>query len=222
MSTTDSTEPTTFALDVYFAAGAQGDQKLAEHVAGCARCSAYLRQLAALAKEPVSLPPTAAQPRKRRSWVAAGAFVSACAAVALWLNTGDNYVGSKGLPAVQALIRSTGQTSVWDGKTPLRSGDAIALRTDCDRFSHVAVAVSAANGGEAKRLKRIFEGSCKEHEPLPFTLVADDHPGNEQIEFVFSRAALADTALQQAIAGRERSDTTWVITLVLPKAGVTR
>jgi len=219
MSTTDPTEPTTFALDVYFAAGAEGDAKLAQHVAACARCRAYLGQLAALAEEAAPLPPTAARPQHRKPWVAAGAFVSACAAVALWLNTGDNYVGSKGLPAVQALIRSAGQASVWDGKTPLRSGDAIALRTDCDRFSHVAVAIPAAGSGD-RPWKRVFEGSCKEHEPLPFTLVADDRPGNEQVEVVFSRAALADATLQRVIAGRERSDTTWVITLVLPKAGV--
>lgn len=221
MSTTDSTEPTTFALDVYFAAGTESDPELAQHVAGCARCSAYLRQLAALAEAALPLQPSAARPARRsRSWLTAGAFVSACAAVALWLNTGDSYVGNKGLPAVQALIRSAGQASVWDGKTPLRAGDAIALRTDCDRFTHVTVAV--AEGRAQRGWKRVFEGSCKEHEPLPFTLVADDRPGNEQVEIVFSRAALTDAALQQVIAGRERGDTTWVITLVLPKAGATR
>lgn len=222
MSTTDLAEPSTFALDVYFAAGAQGDAKLAEHIAGCARCTAYLQQLAALAEKSAPLPPATARSTRRPAWIAAGAFVSACAAVALFLNAGDNYVGSKGLPGVQALIRSAGQANVWDGKSPLRSGDAIALRTDCDHFSHVAVAVPAAQGGKPKHWKLVFAGSCKEHEPLPFTLVTDDSPGEEQIEIVFSRAALPDAALQQAIAGRKRSDTTWVITLLLPKAGVAR
>jgi hypothetical protein len=103
---------------------------------------------------------------------------------------------------------------------PVRGGDAIALRTDCDRFSHVAVTV-AADGGERKRWNRVFEGACSERAPLPFTLVADDKPGSEQIEIIFSRAILADAALHKAIISRERSETAWVITLVLPKeAGV--
>lgn len=209
-----TTEPSTFALDVYFAAGAQGDEKLAEHVASCERCTAYLAQLAEAA--PLQLPATPLVRRRRasRKLVAAGAFVSACAAVLLYLNVGERYVGSKGLPAVQALIRRADRASVWDGKMPLRVGDAIALRTDCDRFSHVAVAV--ADGGEKKR---VFEGVCNEREPLPFTLVADDKPGSEQIHVVFSRAALAEAALHKAITSRERGETVWVITLVLPKAG---
>jgi hypothetical protein len=131
----------------------------------------------------------------------------------LWLKTGEPYVGSKGLPAVQALIRRGDRASVWDGKTSLHAGDAIALRTDCDRFSRVAVAVAR---------KRVYEGRCNEREPLPFTLVADDKPGSEQIEIVFSQGELAETALQKAVVERERSETAWVITLVLPKAGAER
>lgn len=215
MSSYDNSEPTTFALDVYYAGG--GDPELAPHVRACARCSAYLAQLGALEQPPLPLPPLAAKKARPRLLVAAGAFASACAALLLWLNAGDDYVGSKGLPGVQALIRSGAQASVWDGKTPLRAGDAVALRTDCDHFSHVTVAV--AEGGARTRWKRVFEGSCSERQLLPFTLVADASPGSEQIEIIFSRAALGDAALQRAIAGRERSDTTWAQTLVLPKAG---
>lgn len=214
MSIIDQSEPTTFELDVYFAAGAQGDAKLDEHVQQCERCADYLAKLAAL-ELPALAPPKAARRRgSPRKLVAAGAFVSVCAALALWVNTGEHYVGEKGLPAVQVLIRSPSAARVWDGKSALRAGDAIALRTDCDPFTHVTVAVA---DGEA--WNRVYEGRCKQGEPLPFTLVADDKPGSEQIEVVFSRGALGEAALRRAITTGERSDTAWVSTVKLDKEG---
>ena len=217
MNPADSSEPTTFALDVYFAAGARGDATLAAHVEGCARCAAYLAQLSA---QPVAAPPppvAARRPRGAPRWIAASAAFSACVAMlAVWLRGGE-YVGSKGVPAVQALIRSSDRARVWDGKTPIHAGDAIALRTGCDRFTHVAVVVarSGARGDHA----RVFDGPCAEQEPLPFTLVADQEPGSERIEVVFSRAALDDAALRRVLQRAERSETVWVSQLVLHKAG---
>lgn len=215
MSPAEPNEPTTFALDVYFAAGEQGDETLAAHVASCARCSAYLAQLSA----PQPLPRMAAERPRRRSasrFVVISAVISACAAVALFLRSGD-YVGTKGVPAVQALIRGSEQARVWDGKTPLHAGDAVALRIACDRFTHVAVAVPRS--GARGEWSRVFDGRCSEQAPLPFTLVADDKPGSERIDVVFSRAALDDEALQSALSLGERSETVWVNELVLHKAG---
>src|SRR5262245_20329133 len=220
MSPAESNEPTTFALDLYFAAGTQGDATIAAHVASCARCAAYLAQLSLL-QQTALVPPIAAQRPRRRSrprLLAISAAVSACAAVVVWLRSGD-YVGSKGVPAVQVLVRGSDQARVWDGKTPLHPGDAIALRTACDRFARVAVAVPRNASGD---WSRVFEGRCSESEPLPFTLVADDKPGSERIEVVFSSAALDDAALRRALERGERSETVWVNEVVLTKAGAGR
>ena len=221
MSAAESTEPTTFALDLYFAAGAQGDDALAAHVAGCTRCAAYLARLAA--QPPVmALPPmTAPRPQRRSAsrLAAISVAVSACAAFAVWIRSAD-YVGSKGVPAVQALVRGREQARVWDGKTPLHPGDAIALRTACDRFSHVTVVVPRS-GARGDR-ERVFDGPCSEQEPLPFTLVADDKAGSERIEVVFSRALLDDAALRLALERGERGESVWVNELVLHKAGAGR
>jgi hypothetical protein len=222
MSPVESSEPTTFALDVYFAAGTQGDATLAAHVASCARCAAYLAQLSALQQAAPLLPMAVRPPPRRRNaprLAAISAAVSACAAVVLWLRSGD-YVGSKGVPAVQALIRGSDQARVWDGKTPLHAGDAIALRTACDRYTRVAVVV--VRKGARGDWERVFDGRCSEQEPLPFTLVADDKPGSERIQLVFSRAALDDAALRRALERGERSETVWVNELVLQKAGAGR
>jgi hypothetical protein len=127
-----------------------------------------------------------------------------------------SYVASKGQPGAQAIIRSDGRSQIWDGKRPLRKGDAIALRAWCEGFAHVAVITPSAIDGEWSRL---FDGPCpRESEPLPFTLVVDDQPGEERLALVFSATRVADEALRSAARRTEHTPETRVIHLSFRKA----
>lgn len=213
-------EPSIFTLDVYYAGGARGDPEIEAHVASCERCAAYL---AALEAQPPA-PPVVLGRRRGGSWqlMAASAAV-VCCAVLLWhAQKPEAYVASKGVPAVQAVIRSQGSSRVWDGKTPIRAGDAIALRADCDRYQQVAVLVPAAVSGArvGRAWSRVYAGACpKPNEVLPFSLVADKKPGREHIDVVFSQLPLDDDALTAAVRVAERSNSVWVTQLLLEKAG---
>jgi hypothetical protein len=124
-----------------------------------------------------------------------------------------DYVAAKGTPAVQVLVHRSADTWIWDGHSPVRPGDALALRIACEGLDHVAVASPGAQG-----VGRIADVECPVGgDPLPFTLVVDDAPGDEQLEVVLSREALDDDALREAIGESRHAADVWVAGFVLPK-----
>src|SRR5262249_32550477 len=150
------------------------------HLRECAECRGYIDGLRALdARLPTAPPQT---PRARRSplaWIApAAAIVAAAAGVALFVRSKHDdpprpYIGAKGPPAVQVIIKRDEQTHIWDGRTPLRAGDAIAMRVACEEMTRVTVLVPQAPSGEWERLR---DDACPADGLLPFTLRVDDAP----------------------------------------------
>jgi len=219
-----SGEVSMFELDVFWAeraAGAGGDVAVAAHVAGCARCQAYLASLDAFQlPEPMAprAPSARARARSLRAWsFAAAGALAAAAAVTLFVHgraaQNDGYVGIKGTPAVQVLLHRGQQTRVWDGHAPLHPGDALALRVACEGLKRVVVAAPAASGWA-----RLSEGACPaSDEPLPFTLRVDDEPGDEKLAVVLSQDAVDDEALQKAITDERRAADVWVVRFVMAK-----
>ncbi len=211
-----SDDVSTLALDVYWATGRSGDDALSAHVAECARCSAYLADLDAL--EASGPPPPAVERIARRRWMAPAAGILALAAgIALYVKTRppeeDHYVGRKGTPAVQVLVHRESDTRIWDGRSPLRPGDALALRVACEGMKHVAVAAPTTVGWS-----RLSSASCEDGDaPLPFTLKVDDVPGDEKLAVVLSRDPLDDDTLQRSIAEGRRAANVWVVSFVMPK-----
>lgn len=208
-----------FALDAYVADGRR-DAAISEHLATCDRCRAYLAELDAIAAEPPPAWNRAATrtPRWRKFTWAIAPIAAAAAALLFLPRTHDPYVGAKGAPAVQAVVRNAQGARIWDGRAPLRAGDAIALRASCAGFARVSVAVPGDRGWN-----RVYESACladaSTEAPLPFTLVVDDAPGTERVAVLFSAAPLDDASMTRALADTERSRAAWVVPLVFPKAG---
>ncbi len=221
MTTGNDGELSTFALDVYWASGRRGDPALEEHITGCARCRAYLAGLEALAESraPAVMAVREGTERRRRRWAlpsALGVGFALAACLVLFVRgraVEPQYVGIKGSPAVQVLVHRQADTWIWDGRTAVRPGDALALRVACEGLDHVAVASPGAAGWG-----RITDGACPvEGAPLPFTLVVDAEPGDEQHAVVLSRDALDDEALRGAIGEGRRTADVWVAGFLLPK-----
>jgi hypothetical protein len=233
MTTTEERHPSTLTLDVFHAGGGRADGVVDVHLAVCASCRRYIEELdragdAPLAR-PISVPPPReaerrAADRTPRGWrlrmASVGGLVAAAAGAVLLVRTlvpGNDaapYVGTKGTPAVQALIHRD-HTSVWDGHSAIRAGDAIALRVACEGFPEVTVATPS---DDRAGWTRLFEGACPVNtEPLKFTLVADDEPGEEHVAVILRRGALDDRQLKSAIHDKERTANTWTVELIFPK-----
>jgi hypothetical protein len=219
-----------FTLDVYWAAGRPADARLERHIEGCARCQGYLASLEAehasgsashaVGRAPWTEPTATSGPARLvgRRWpwpLAAAAAVAAGVFLEVRAKPVDSpvYVGVKGAPGVELLIHRGTDTHVWDGRGPVRPGDALAVRVACEGLGHVSVA--SPNAGRWKRLSDVpCPGSG---EALPFTLVVDGQAGDEKLAIVLSQAVLDDAALSDAIAGAKQTGDVWVADFVLPK-----
>lgn len=225
MTTNKSGHVSAFTLDVFWASGRPRDSAIEEHIAGCRRCRAYLATLDALRDAgPATGPPLpsalhSSRPRivARWGWSAAGA-VALAASVSLFLVRGwhpatTRYVAAKGVPGVQVLVHREGGTHVWDGRSPVRPGDLLALRVACEGLEHVAVASPGPT-----EWARLSNAACpRQGEPLPFTLVVDAEPGDERLAVVLSREQMDDRGLRRAIAEAQRTEDVWVADFILPK-----
>jgi hypothetical protein len=168
--------------------------------------------------------PSQSRRLKQRLGSAAGVLaLAACAVLYFSARTTKNdesYVGVKGSPAAQILLRRDSQVRVWDGVAPVRAGDAIAVDVACEQFKHVTVATVAAeeNGGA---LTRAWEGECPRtspSSPLPFTLVVDEQPGREHFSVVLHREQhLTDEQLRTALRASTRSSDVWTIDFAFAK-----
>jgi hypothetical protein len=215
----------TFALDVYWTSGCKGDEALARHVAECRRCREYLALLGEMESLPIPGPRHVSSPLPARrvaipvggalaGALALAAGVAIVAVAAVKDHAPPSYVGIKGTPSVQLLVRRGGATAIWDGRSPVRAGDAIALRAACSDLPNVAVTTE----DPARGWVRLSDAPCpKGEDVLPFTLVVDGASREERIAVVMSAARLSDEALSRAARDTERSERAWTVRFVLPE-----
>lgn len=188
--------------------------------------------LAEVVAGPTSAAPsslTAARDRRAGRRFAAGASVVGALALAAGLvffvrgrhevipsvpNDESSYVGIKGVPAAQALVRRDGKIRVWDGAARLRPGDALALGLACEQFTRAAVYARGPTGNT-----RLWAGECPRglNPTLPFTLVVDDEPGRERFAVVLSREPLDDARSTRAIQASTRGADIWTIDFTFEK-----
>ena len=210
----------TFALDVHWAEG-KPDPALEAHLESCARCRSYLDGLRALDALPMGMRAAQPSPKGLPGW---GAWLAVAAAVVLAMGSTfllrreplglrDRYVATKSAPAAQVLVRRAGQTSVWDGRAPVRPGDALALRVACEGMAQVGVLVRTRSGAWS----RVFDGPCVNGEALPLTLLVDADPGDEQVAAVLSHVPLDEDRASRAVQARTRSEDVWTVLLVFAK-----
>lgn len=217
MSVDEQSHVSSFELDLHFVDAA--DAAIAKHVAGCAACSAYLDGLRALDADGTRLAtPPALEVRSLRRFVAPAAAVLALAAgLALFVRSraaiDESYVGVKGVPALQLLVRDGEQTRIWDGHSAVHAGDAVALHVACEQLQHVTVTTEDQHG-----LVRLWDGPCpKPPAALPFTLRVDDTPGREHFAVVMGKTRPDDLALRAALRTSTRAADVWVFGVELPK-----
>lgn len=209
-----------FDLAVWFADGKPAGA-IAEHVASCDRCADHVHELDALASDRIAHRRDAS-PRAARAlrWLVApaGAALALAAAVLLVVRSrapddDPGYVGTKGTPAVQVLVRSEGVTRVWDGRSPVHPGDALALHVACEGLTQATVAADAPFG-----VLRLSDGSCPRiPSTLPFTLVVDDQPGPERFSVVLSVSRVDDDRLRELVRQNTRGRDVWTTSFDLPK-----
>src|SRR5262249_17204178 len=99
-----------------------------------------------------------------------------------------SYIASKGAPAAQILVRREGTTSQLDPADKIRAGDVLVLRIACEAMPRITVLAR-----EGVRWKRVSDGDCHDG-VLPFTLIVDAEPSDEQLAVVFGRTLLDDAA----------------------------
>jgi hypothetical protein len=244
MTATDKGDLSTYALDVYAASGRPRDAALEAHLAGCARCRAYLAGLDALAAvdasptwpatpiaptapiapiaptvTPASDAPIAPITRARRGrWVrSAAAAVALAAGVALFVS---------GRPeAVTRYVGVKGTPAVQvlvhrERETRIWDGRAPVRPGDVLALMVACEGlgrVAVASPG-ATEWERLSDAACpNQGTPLPFTLVVDRELGDERVAIVFSREEMDDKMLRRAIAQHQRTSDVWVVDLVFTK-----
>jgi hypothetical protein len=126
----------------------------------------------------------------------------------------SSYVGIKGVPAAQALVRRDGKIRVWDGASRLRPGDSLAIGLACEQFTRAAVYARGPSGGT-----KLWSGECPRgpNPTLPFTLVVDDEPGRERFSVVLSREPLDDARSTRALQASTRGADIWTIDFTFEK-----
>jgi len=226
-----SLHPSTFELDVLFAAGgvAAAGTPVADHAASCPECRAYLDGLEAVA---ASMPPWVAAvegpaPRRRLRFVAPlSASLAVAAAALLWLRPApprDGATGAattaevrdKGEPAVALYVLHGARVHRWDGREPIVPGDRLRLEVAAAGFDHIAVATPGAGGS----LSLLYAGALGDRAPtlLPPSWEVDGAPGPEVLHVVLSRQRIVDgEAVAAALRGAPPRGE-WTRTLRLPK-----
>jgi hypothetical protein len=224
--------PSPFALDVHFADGQPATSSLATHLADCDVCRRYIAEVAAAAepferREPMAShrAETARADASWKRWTPfLGLAVATCGALLAVRGFSERphedlsaYVGVKGTPAVETIVRRNEGLAIWDGRTPLRRDDVLAFRLACEGYGHVAVFARST----ATAVSRVYAGDCPQRPaPLPFSLVVDEQPGREAVTLVLSKRLLEDDALATAAQQRTRDSEIWVVALSFPKGGL--
>jgi hypothetical protein len=185
--------PSSFALDCVALGEPPGE--LADHLAGCAGCRAYLEHRTRVPAIPAWL---GARPRSRRWGLALAAATTVLAAAACLLfvvrpRMTDPAADEreKGTPVVTIYLKRDDHVSVWDGG-PIRPGDQLRLQVRGGGFRHVSVASLPAGGPPQILYAGVLEGDGPHLLPLSFQ--ADAEGDREVLSVVLGPGELAPAA----------------------------
>jgi hypothetical protein len=194
-----STHPSFLALDRAHLGAPTAETRA--HLSGCEACRGYLTLLA----EPMSasssvalrskLDASVGQRRLSLAWVFGPASLAAFAC-ALFLfmahrqpeagRSDTEYLGAKGFRSVWIYVKHGTETKLWDGKTPLATGDRVRLKLDPGSYHHVEVYALS----DPRHPALLYSGvlSPGHNFTLPEAWELDDSKAAEQLYVVFSDA----------------------------------
>ncbi len=223
--------PSCLALDRYALGVSTAD--VATHVESCPQCRAYV-QTVSIEAAPESWVRTVAESRSRLMrrwwsvewWFMGGGAVAAAAVVLIALMLpilparDDSPVRAKGGAAVAVFVKRGEAVRPWDGRKPIRPGDALRLQVAAGAYAWITV-LTPASKSDAGLLSILYEAAIDGDETsiLPAAWHVDAQPEDEVLYVVLTNEPLAKvpTAARLTAAMRSREAGVWVRRLVLPK-----
>jgi hypothetical protein len=199
------------------------DPQAAAHIESCETCRARVSRVQQAPPVPAWVGNLGSAKSSRRTWWAGS--VGALAAIALVLivvtprrgRNGDP--GAKGAPSVAVYVKRGDVVSLWDGRAPFSSGDALRLKISPQGFGRVAVA-----SVQGDTITELYAGpvNARGESMLPPSWTLDGTPGPDVLLLVFSHAPLSEDGLRRAAAGLPRTSEVWATRLALTKSGDVR
>ncbi len=200
------------------------DAETSRHARACSACSAHLARVAPLPSTPEwarALPPVRG-PWWRRllagraKWLPAAAcgLALAGAVAVVALPRAEPVVSAKGSPSVAVYVKRGGRVFLWDGRAPLRAGDAVQLKVQPESFAQLVVAEVGEPGGD---METLYSSEMPQHQAtlLPQSFTLDRGP--TALLFVFSQAALTRGELEASARQLPRTQRVWTTRLELTK-----
>ncbi len=205
--------PSRLALDRH--ALGETSAGLDAHLAGCSECRAHIEAT----RQPLPVPRWVADASATRScwrgWrraaVAVAAAVSA-AGLVFFLPHPPPSTTAKGQPTVTVWLKRGDAVSAWDGKSPVRGGDAIRLEAMPAGYAYLTV-VFAAGGGLTTLFAAKVDPSGKPTLTPAWSL--DGEGRQEHLAVLFTRAPVDDASLDELLSRRDAQ--AWSIHEILPK-----
>ena len=221
-----SGHPSHYALD-RAALGAAGAE-VATHVERCARCARVVAARREAPASPAWVGAVHVGEAARRSWwrgrrgwrwlvpipalAAAGVLVMVTSRDVL-VDAGE--MRAKGGPSVTVHVKRGVAVAVWDGHTPLRTGDRLRLTVRASGFRRVSVASVGVPGAEPVML---YEGALEPgaETALPLSFRMDDGGRREVLSVILSRRPVPPSEHANFPArGGERG--VWATRLEIPR-----
>lgn len=202
---------------------------LEQHLETCSECGAYLGRVTQAEPVPAWTRALAADAPvgRRAGWrrwgwpLLATAALASAVLVVLPLPSGevvDDYVASKGLPAVAVHIKRGEQVFLWDGESLLEPEDRIQLRVASAGYRYVVVFTPGA-GTFKKGSGVLYEGPLSDgpETVLPVSWRVDAAGGEERLSLLLSTQPLPHTKAADGVSKASGPNKVWSTQLRLRK-----
>jgi len=196
------------SLDLDFVALGSGRAEVVAHVDSCERCQTHVAQSTPTLEVAPAWAQVAPRPRFGLSWGLGLAFATAMALLVVFVRPMPNEPSTraKGQPSFAVWVVRPEATTLWDGRSPLRSGDRLQLRLASAGFTQLVVGVE--QGGHWEQL---FEGpvNAEGETQLPQSWLVDDHDAVMRLGVLLCDGPCGEVPLLQVAREKPRAAARW-------------